>query len=109
MKTEGLKQALNKYGFDAAFGGARRDEEKSRAKERIYSFRDRFHRWDPKNQRPSCGTTTTARLTKGKASASSRSPTGPSWISGSTSIWKILKSCRCIWPLSVRCWSATVC
>ncbi|VFP86487.1 sulfate adenylyltransferase subunit CysD [Candidatus Erwinia haradaeae] len=52
MKTEGLKQALDKYGFDAAFGGARRDEEKSRAKERIYSFRDRFHRWDPKNQRP---------------------------------------------------------
>ena len=48
MKTEGLKRALNKYGFDAAFGGARRDEEKSRAKERIYSFRDRFHRWDPK-------------------------------------------------------------
>ncbi|PLK58906.1 sulfate adenylyltransferase small subunit [Candidatus Palibaumannia cicadellinicola] len=52
MKTEGLKQAMNKYRFDAAFGGARRDEEKSRAKERIYSFRDRFHRWDPKNQRP---------------------------------------------------------
>lgn len=109
MKTEGLKQALNKYGFDAAFGGARRDEEKSRAKERIYSFRDRFHRWDPKISVRSCGTTTTARLTKAKASASSRSPTGPSWISGSTSIWKILKSCRCIWPLSVRCWSATVC
>jgi sulfate adenylyltransferase subunit 2 len=52
MKTEGLKQALNKYAFDAIFGGARRDEEKSRAKERIYSFRDRNHRWDPKNQRP---------------------------------------------------------
>lgn len=52
MKTEGLKQALNKYGFDAVFGGARRDEEKSRAKERIYSFRDTNHRWDPKNQRP---------------------------------------------------------
>ena len=52
MKTEGLKQALNKYRFDAAFGGARRDEEKSRAKERVYSFRDKFHRWDPKNQRP---------------------------------------------------------
>ncbi|WP_372880542.1 sulfate adenylyltransferase subunit CysD [Psychromonas sp.] len=52
MKTEGLKQALNKYGFDAAFGGARRDEEKSRAKERVYSFRDKNHRWDPKNQRP---------------------------------------------------------
>jgi sulfate adenylyltransferase subunit 2 len=52
MKTEGLKQALNKYGFDAAFGGARRDEEKSRAKERIFSFRSAEHRWDPKDQRP---------------------------------------------------------
>jgi sulfate adenylyltransferase subunit 2 len=51
-KTQGLKQALDKYGFDAAFGGARRDEEKSRAKERIFSFRDRNHRWDPKRQRP---------------------------------------------------------
>lgn len=52
MKTQGLKQALNHYKFDAAFGGARRDEEKSRAKERVYSFRDKNHRWDPKNQRP---------------------------------------------------------
>jgi len=52
MKTQGLKQALDKYGFDAAFGGARRDEEKSRAKERVYSFRDKNHRWDPKSQRP---------------------------------------------------------
>jgi sulfate adenylyltransferase subunit 2 len=52
MKTESLLQALNKYRFDAAFGGARRDEEKSRAKERVYSFRDENHRWDPKNQRP---------------------------------------------------------
>ncbi len=52
MKTEGLKQALDMNGFDAAFGGARRDEEKSRAKERVYSFRDAKHRWDPKNQRP---------------------------------------------------------
>ena len=52
MKTQALKQALDHYRFDAAFGGARRDEEKSRAKERVYSFRDRFHRWDPKNQRP---------------------------------------------------------
>ena len=51
-KTEGLKQALDKYGFDAAFGGARRDEEKSRAKERIFSFRTASHRWDPKRQRP---------------------------------------------------------
>ncbi|MCG8422037.1 MAG: sulfate adenylyltransferase subunit CysD [Proteobacteria bacterium] len=52
MKTQALKQALDKYRFDAAFGGARRDEEKSRAKERVYSFRDSHHRWDPKNQRP---------------------------------------------------------
>ena len=52
MKTQGLKQALDKHGFDAAFGGARRDEEKSRAKERIFSFRSAQHRWDPKNQRP---------------------------------------------------------
>ncbi len=52
MKTESLKAALTKFGFDAAFGGARRDEEKSRAKERMFSFRDKFHRWDPKNQRP---------------------------------------------------------
>ena len=51
-KTQGLKQALDQYGFDAAFGGARRDEEKSRAKERIFSFRTAQHRWDPKNQRP---------------------------------------------------------
>lgn len=52
MKTQALKQALDKFGFDAAFGGARRDEEKSRAKERVFSFRDRQHRWDPRNQRP---------------------------------------------------------
>lgn len=52
MKTDSLKKALNLHGFDAAFGGARRDEEKSRAKERVFSFRDKFHRWDPKNQRP---------------------------------------------------------
>lgn len=102
MKTEGLKQALNKYGFDAAFGGARRDEEKSRAKERIYSFRDRFHRWGRKISVRSCGITTTARLTKAKAFASSRSLTGLSWISGSTSIWKILKSFRCTWRQSAR-------
>ena len=52
MKTEGLKQALDEHRFDVAFGGARRDEEKSRAKERIFSFRNQAHRWDPKNQRP---------------------------------------------------------
>jgi sulfate adenylyltransferase subunit 2 len=67
MKTEGLKQALDKYGFDAAFGGARRDEEKSRAKERIFSFRDTKHRWDPKNQRPELWNLYNARKNKGES------------------------------------------
>jgi sulfate adenylyltransferase subunit 2 len=65
-KTEGLKQALDKYGFDAAFGGARRDEEKSRAKERIFSFRSANHRWDPKNQRPELWRLYNARKAKGE-------------------------------------------
>lgn len=67
MKTEGLKQALNKYKFDAAFGGARRDEEKSRAKERVYSFRDKNHRWDPKNQRPELWNTYNSKIDKGES------------------------------------------
>lgn len=67
MKTQGLKQALNKYKFDAVFGGARRDEEKSRAKERIYSFRDKHHRWDPKNQRPELWNAYNARVHKGES------------------------------------------
>ncbi|PVZ70236.1 sulfate adenylyltransferase subunit CysD [Pelagibaculum spongiae] len=67
MKTQGLKQALDKYGFDAAFGGARRDEEKSRAKERVYSFRDQNHRWDPKNQRPELWNTYNGRINKGES------------------------------------------
>jgi sulfate adenylyltransferase subunit 2 len=67
MKTEALKQALDKYGFDAAFGGARRDEEKSRAKERIFSFRDARHRWDPKNQRPELWSLYNARINKGES------------------------------------------
>ncbi|MEN3032029.1 sulfate adenylyltransferase subunit CysD [Chromobacterium amazonense] len=67
MKTEGLKQALNKYKFDAAFGGARRDEEKSRAKERVYSFRDKNHRWDPKNQRPELWNLYNGKIDKGES------------------------------------------
>ncbi len=67
MKTEGLKQALNKYGFDAAFGGARRDEEKSRAKERVFSFRTADHRWDPKNQRPELWKLYNTRKNKGES------------------------------------------
>jgi sulfate adenylyltransferase subunit 2 len=67
MKTEALKQALDKYRFDAAFGGARRDEEKSRAKERVYSFRDQHHRWDPKNQRPELWNLFNGKINKGES------------------------------------------
>jgi sulfate adenylyltransferase subunit 2 len=67
MKTEALKQALDHYGFDAAFGGARRDEEKSRAKERVFSFRNRFHQWDPKNQRPELWNLYTTKIRKGES------------------------------------------
>ena len=67
MKTAALKQALNKYKFDAAFGGARRDEEKSRAKERVYSFRDSNHRWDPKNQRPELWNIYNSQINKGES------------------------------------------
>jgi sulfate adenylyltransferase subunit 2 len=67
MKTEGLKQALDKYGFDAAFGGARRDEEKSRAKERVFSFRSAAHAWDPKNQRPELWRVYNTRINPGES------------------------------------------
>ena len=67
MKTVALKQALDKYQFDAAFGGARRDEEKSRAKERVFSFRDNHHRWDPKNQRPELWNIYNAQVNKGES------------------------------------------
>jgi sulfate adenylyltransferase subunit 2 len=67
MKTDALKQALDKYSFDAAFGGARRDEEKSRAKERIFSFRSAQHRWDPKHQRPELWQLYNARKNKGES------------------------------------------
>ncbi|KAA0586766.1 sulfate adenylyltransferase subunit CysD (plasmid) [Azospirillum oryzae] len=67
MKTQGLKQALDAHGFDAAFGGARRDEEKSRAKERIFSFRTASHRWEPKNQRPELWSLYNGRINKGES------------------------------------------
>lgn len=67
MKTQALLEGLTKYGFDAAYGGARRDEEKSRAKERIFSFRDSFHQWDPKNQRPELWNIYNARIHKGES------------------------------------------
>lgn len=67
MKTDGLKQALDKHGFDAAFGGARRDEEKSRAKERVFSFRSKSHRWDPKTQRPELWNLYNTRIASGES------------------------------------------
>lgn len=67
MKTQALKDALDRHGFDAAFGGARRDEEKSRAKERVYSFRDRLHQWDPKNQRPELWNLYNGRVNRGES------------------------------------------
>jgi len=67
MKTQALVQALRQHGFDAAFGGARRDEERSRAKERIYSFRDRFHQWDPKNQRPELWSLYNSKINRGES------------------------------------------
>src|SRR3979490_2463891 len=76
MKTQGLKQALDKYGFDVAFGGARRDEEKSRAKERIFSFRSAQHRWDPKLQRPELWRLYNARKGKGESIRVFRLSTG---------------------------------
>ncbi len=109
MKTEGLKQALNKYGFDAAFG-ARAVTKRSLVLKSVSTLSAIVSTAGiRKTSARSCGTTTTARSTKAKASAFSRSPTGPSWISGSTSIWKISRSFRCIWRLSARCSSATAC
>jgi sulfate adenylyltransferase subunit 2 len=96
-KTEGLKQALNHYGFDAAFGGARRDEEKSRAKERIFSFRTASHAWDPKNQRPELWNLYNARKNKGE---SIRVFPLSNWTSGSTSWPRRSRSCRSTWPPS---------
>lgn len=109
MKTEGLKQALNKYGFDAAFGGARRDEENPARKNVFTPFATVSIAGTRKISGRSCGATITVRLIKAKVYASSRSPTGQSRISGNTSGWKILTSCRCIWLPNVRFWNVTAC
>ena len=100
MKTQALKQALNQYGFTAAFGGGRRDEEKSRAKERIFSFRNEAQAWDPKNQRPEISI-------RGKACAYSPFPTGRKRISGSTSSGKTLTLYPCTLPLNGPASTAT--
>lgn len=102
MKTQALKQALNKYQFTAAFGGGRRDEEKSRAKERIFSFRNAAQAWDRKTSVRKCGSFTTQRSTRAKVSVSSRFPTGRKKTSGSTLSVKTLKSCRYTLQRNVR-------
>ena len=107
-KTEGLKQALDKYHFDLAFGGARRDEEKSRAKERVFSVRSAQHRWDPKRQRPELWQLYNGR-TAARACGCSRCRTGPSWTSGSTSGPRRFRSCRSTWRRRGPWSSATAC
>lgn len=109
MKTEGLKQALNKYGFDAPSavrGATRRNRAPKSASIRSAIASTAGIR---KTSGRSCGTTTTARSTKGRASASSHCRTGPSWTSGSTSSWKRSTSCRCTWRNRARWWNATAC
>ncbi|BBM05726.1 hypothetical protein HAALTHF_29760n [Vreelandella aquamarina] len=102
MKTEGLKQALDKYGFDAAFGGARRDEEKSRAKERVFSFAPHSTAGIRKISGRNCGSFTTRASTLKSPFVSSRSRTGPSWIFGSTSTCRTFPLFRFITLPSVR-------
>ena len=102
MKTQALKQAFDRYKFDAAFGGARRDEEKSRAKERVFSLRSAEHRWDPKISAPNPGTCSTRASEPARASASFRYRTGPRLTSGTTSPRKTFPSCRFTSPPRAR-------
>ena len=109
MKTQALKQALNQHGFDAAFGGARRDEEKSRAKERVFSLRSAEHRWDPKNQRPEPWHLYNTRKQRGESLRVFRCRTGPSWTCGPTSRRRTFRWCRCISRRPGRWCGATAC
>jgi sulfate adenylyltransferase subunit 2 len=93
MKTVALREALDEGGYDAAFGGARRDEERSRAKERVFSLREPGHRWEPRKQRPEFWRTANTQLSEG--CGSSRCPTGPSWTCGATSSARTSRSSRC--------------
>ena len=101
MKTQALKQALSKYGFTAAFGGGRRDEEKSRAKERIFSFRNSEQAWEPKNQRPEMWNLYNTQIHRGESIRVFRSQTGRRRISGSISRRSRLRLFRCILRRSV--------
>ncbi len=102
MKTEGLRQALDQHGFDAAFGGARRDEEKSRAKERVFSHRSEAHAWDPRNQRPELWHLYNTRIRRARACGCSPCRTGPSSTCGTTSRPRRSRSCRSTSPRSGR-------
>ena len=102
MKTQALKQALDAGKYDAAIGGARRDEEKSRAKERIFSHRSKNHTWDPKTSDPSCGRCTTRVLTRVKACACFHYRIGRNQISGCICSWRTFPSRSCTWRISVR-------
>ena len=108
MKTEALKQALDLHRFDVAFGGARRDEEKSRAKERIFSFRASAIVGNPKPNGPNSGIFTTLGSTPAKPLESFRFPIGPKPTSGPTSAKRIFRSCRFTLPPSVRSLSAII-
>ena len=98
MKTQALKQALDAHGFDGAIGGARRDEEASRAKERVFSFRAAGHRWDPRQQRPEMWRLLNGRLGTEKPRASFRSQIGPSAMCGAN----LAREARCGAPLFCR-------
>ena len=107
MKTQALKLALDTYGFDAAIGGARRDEEKSRAKERVFSFRSAHHRWDPRNQRPELWSLYDARKQPGGVHPRVSLSNWTELDVWSTSTSSASRSCRSISPPSARWSSAT--
>ena len=109
LQTRTLLDAITENKFDAVFGGARRDEEKSRAKERVFSFRDEFGQWDPKNQRPELWSLYNGRHRAGSTSGSSPSRTGPSWTSGSTSPPRRSPSRPSTTRTGARCSDATAC
>ena len=109
MKTQALRQALDKYRFDAAFGGARRDEEKSRAKERIFSLRSAEHRWDPRNQRPEPWQLFNTQKAPERVSGCFRCRTGPRATFGTISPANGSTWYRCISPHHARWSGATAC
>jgi sulfate adenylyltransferase subunit 2 len=109
LQTVTLLDAIAEHKFDAAFGGARRDEERARAKERMFSFRDDFGGWDPRASAPSCGTCTTGASRRVRTCACSPSPTGQSWTCGSTSTRSGWRCPRSTSRTSARCLVVTEC